>query len=931
MRGLRVIWLCLVVAWAMSASVPAQSPRCDGPSDDAEIFSVEAYTPQQAAQGFLELEFAASPAWTASDLARTLLEKARGVEQSPDPGTIGPLYGFKPWGRENGYVFRKLCGDDYYLEKETDAGNGYSVVFYVVVSSTRWSVVSISRSSGLTLMRSPGGDVWLDVLLVLRQKGASAPAYETDLRRQYSSQAAQIQQDIYTYCAAYKTAYASELRALAGTLQQPERSPGSRAPAADLAVSIKVPGHLAVTTPLDLSTADVSLLVVTGTVVDDRGAAVGGAEIALVGTDSAARTAGDGTYRMSAFGSGTTLVLRRADIRLQRATLELSIRSTDGAPVLGVAADGVSRLTLDVTSYGIRSDTVAVTPPALGEFERPASGGPPLTLDKNGKGTLVYVPPKAVPTEALTDVLAIGKGSPARVVPAAPVSFTVRYVDLDGTSKTASIAVRVCRPPVLLIQSQFGGTTATWTRFADHAKSFKLDCQVSGEGVTWSPGNVSLSEWAKDVALRITEARAAYETSGIRIAAVDVVAHSLAGLAVRSLLESASPRQDVHRLILVGTPNHGIAWLDQDIAAPAVRWLDAHPIAAGEVIENSSFLRGLNPTRIADRRVEAVNLIGSRPSPTLASRPNGYVAPDDGIVSGGSAYLNGVHNVRVDGVVHAPGLLTDAPGLTESPDVWSRLVGFLTGTISAAESDTVLCSLRAAKQVSVSMDPKAAPWAVVSRLPMSLVSGVALRTGDKGSASLTVVRSGQTWGQITLDAGTEVILHASSPTLVRLEVVSGRIRLRAGDGTAPDKGFEIVLAKSLRDAKWYLAQPEARVTGSGGDLAVAREETHTVLALSGQVVVEPARDAGFFPAQLVDGGSGVRIRTDGRVESEAVPARGWWTTRSWASGGGVPVFPLPLMGVCLLGLAVALVYHVRARRALAARSGRNGSSSGQSP
>jgi len=640
---------------------------------------------------------------------------------------------------------------------------------------------------------------------------------------------------------------------------------------------------------------------------------------------------GDGTYRLSLFGSGTALVLRRMDVTLQRATLDLAVAPVNGTPVVGITADGASRLTLTVTSHGIRSDSVSVVPLSLGEFERIGSGGSPLTLDKSGNGTLVYVPPNAVPAEALTDILAIGSSGAARVIPAAPVSFTIRYVDLDGVARTASASVKVCRPPVLLIQSLLGGSAATWTKFAEYARANKLDGFVSGEGLTWSPGNAQISEWGKDVAARISEARTAYESSGIQIAAVDVVAHSVAGLAVRSLLEGPTPRRDVHRLILVGTPNHGIAWLDQEIGAPAVRWLDAHPAAAAELAEGSTFLRGLNPATIGDGSADYVNVIGRRPSGLSGSRQGAPSEPDDGIVSAASAHLDGVPDVLIDGVVHAPGLLGDVPSLMESADVWSRLVSLLVGTVPDAEPDALQFSLRAGSQVSASLDPQTLPWTSLSRFPSAVGAGIALRTGDAGYASLAISRSGQTWGVVSLDERTEVVLRASWPSLVRLEVMSGRVRLRVQDSVAFAGNFEVVLLPGPRGTKWYLIQPDARVLGAGSDLVVSHDDIDSILALEGPASVEYSKGAGFSPARLVEGGKGIRIRSDGKVEDEAVPARGWWSTGPWNPAVRFPYFHPAVMGVCLAALALALVYHIRARRAFAERSRQKSSSADQKP
>ena len=923
MRDLRIGLAWLAVLAFVTLPVASQSAPCNGPNSASPVTPCsQALTPEQSARYFLEDALAKASTPTAPGLAAALESEAERVcVQPPQNGTVGLLYGIARWGCENGYSFRYICQgtDYYYLEKEVDADYGYVVVHHVVVSAEGWNVFALDSTTPVTVVRSDAGDVKLSVVLSLRQKSTAtgAPVGYTDmLRAQYRGQATNLKIEILAYCSQYKKDYCQELSSLAALLTRSVPAT-SGAPAVRLSIAASAAQHLSATVPLELSTDAMSLLVVTGTVFDDRGLPVADAEVGLTGGSASAHTASDGSYRISSFGTGTTLTLRHVDVTLQRATVDLSIKTTGATPVVGIAADGVSRLTIAVSSHGVRPDSVTVATPTVGEFERASSGASPLSLDKDGNGTLVYVPPNALSNEALTETLLIGGGSAPRSVPAAPVSFTVRFVDLDGVSRTSTISIRVCRPPVLLVQSYLGGT-ATWTQFADSAKIRRLDCQIVGEGVTWSPGNVSLADWAKDLASRLSDARAAYEASGIQIGAVDVVAHSLAGLVVRSLLEGANPRKDVHKLILVGVPNRGMAWLDQEVGAAATRWLAAHPTAAAEVYEGSAFLRGLDPDNSAGRKTLYVNLVGRRPPSLSASRQGSSTVQDDGIVSAASSHLDGVPDVRFDGVVHAPGLLPNTPALTESPDVWSSIFDLLTGEVPHADADALQIELRRGKLVSTSIDAQATPWVPVTKFSSPLGDSLAVRTGDKGYAAIAVVHAGEAWGFVSLDAKTEIILRASSPSLIRIEVVSGRARFRAQeDATAGD--FEVVLDAATRSGSWYTTQPDARTLGVSGDFVVGREETSSVLALAGTVIVEYSKGTGFSPARLVEGGTGIRVRATGIVEDEKLPARGWWTLGVWSEPIPFFYFPIWIMALSLAGLAAAVAYHVRMRRSLAER------------
>jgi hypothetical protein len=925
-RRLHKSFFALLTLMALVAvPVAAQWITCEGPSGTYRVLESvacsEALKPQNAARGFLESKLETNASLTASGIATVLEEEAtKACVQRPEKDTLGTLYGVGRWGCENGYSYRNLC-QGYYLEKEVQADYGYAVVYHVVVSSSGWNVLAFDSASS-TVTRMSAGDVRLSVILSLRNNSVStvlAPAgYEAGLQRR--GQASAILMEILDYCRAYKEAYCEELRSLAALLSRPGTAPAGGATPVSLSIVATANKHLSSTVPLDLSSDAVSLVAVTGVVTDDRGQPVADAEVRIAGLAATARTSPDGAYRVSSFGTGTSLVSRRVNVTLERATVDVALKTaSDTGPILGIATDGVSRLTFSVSSHGIRPESVTVTPPTLGAFERASSVAAALTLDKDGNGTLVYLPPSVLPSEALTTSLEIGTGSAARTVPAAPVSISVRYIDLDGATQTTTVSIKVCRPPVLLVQSYLGGP-ASWSAFSEVARIRRLDCQIVGEGVTWGLGNGSLEEWAKELARSLFETRATYAASGVKIAAVDVVAHSVGGLVARSLLEGADSRQDVRRLILVGTPNHGIAWLDQEVGAAASRWLAAHPTAAAELHEGSAFLRQLSSPGAADRRTEYINVVGRRAPSLSASRQGSSTVQDDGIVSAASSHLDGVPEIRLDGVVHAPGLPLEGAGLTESSAVWAKLVDLLVGEAPQAEPDALRIELRRGGLVgtSTSIDPQPTQWTPVSKFPAALKDGVAIRTLDKGQATIAVVQAGDTWGLISLDAKTEVILRASSPSLIRIEVVSGRARFRADAADAGD--FEVVLDASPRGALWYATQPDVRTLGVQGDYVVAREETSSVLALNGTIIVEYSKGVGFSPARLVEAGTGIRVRANGVIEDEAVPARGWWTSGVWRDSLPLFHFPIWVMALMLAGLGGAAVYHSREKRGLAERT-----------
>jgi hypothetical protein len=122
-----------------------------------------------------------------------------------------------------------------------------------------------------------------------------------------------------------------------------------------------------------------------------------------------------------------------------------------------------------------------------------------------------------------------------------------------------------------------------------------------------------------------------------------------------------------------------------------------------------------------------------------------------------------------------------------------------------------------------------------------------------------------------------------------------------------------VLDASPRGTLWYTAQPEIRTVAVKGDYVASREETSSVIALGGTVIAEYSKGTGFLPPRLVEAGTGVRIRANGAIEDETLPARGWWTSGVWREALPFLRFPTWVMILMLLGLAGAAFYHLRVR------------------
>lgn len=146
-------------------------------------------------------------------------------------------------------------------------------------------------------------------------------------------------------------------------------------------------------------------------------------------------------------------------------------------------------------------------------------------------------------------------------------------------------------------------------------------------------------EHAREIALAAAALRAASESSR-----VDIVAHSMGGLAVRyHLRHRASPMADVRRVVFLATPHFGTY-------SSLVAWGEG----AREMYPGSDFLLTLMEGRPIPDEIDAV---------TIRTPLDLHILPPE------SAVIPGVPDLQICCPTHA--------GLLDDPGVFDRIVAFL--------------------------------------------------------------------------------------------------------------------------------------------------------------------------------------------------------------------------------------------------------------
>ena len=134
------------------------------------------------------------------------------------------------------------------------------------------------------------------------------------------------------------------------------------------------------------------------------------------------------------------------------------------------------------------------------------------------------------------------------------ITFTVK--DNDGLlSNETKIVVDVIRPHVLLVHG------LQLFNSGNGAESWKWDeNELVGNGYTVhkiqiNPGNERFSYGAKKVEEKIKSI-----TSEYGIPKVNIIAHSMGGINSRWYIQNPGYRNDINKLVMLGTPNHGSTW-----------------------------------------------------------------------------------------------------------------------------------------------------------------------------------------------------------------------------------------------------------------------------------------------------------------------------------------------------------------------------------
>lgn len=507
------------------------------------------------------------------------------------------------------------------------------------------------------------------------------------------------------------------------------------------------------------------------------------------------------------------------------AGMQLEKNDVTGELFIGVAADGASFLGISISLPGCSEgcSDVKISQPDIGKLEGEAIDAVGnIKLDSTGAAEITYYPPDYLTNDQLTQNLDVHQsGSKAW---AAEVPLTLTYTDDSEQAGKTEAEILAFRPPVMLVHG-FLGATATWGKPSTYLNGEKFDTYMGNYGAT----DQSIEGLSLVLKQDIRKQKVDYANSNVKLTKVDAVGHSMGGLISRYYSHGLTDYDgDMRKLIMVGTPNHGVSWIKKITGNIGAGWYQTHKIPAEQLYSESPFMKTLNsgePT-------------GAHLNPDV-QYGNIYGWSDDWVVSAASAYLNGVNSVLESDVKHSP----DIPGvpavaITEYLKTWEQIKSWLTSDIykPPLKGSRVEVYKYWGEVYLTDYDSSGSHEnKLTSYYPTKFDSWQSLRTGPDSKAIVHLTINDIPWGVIFLDPDSEIFLGYFSPQLVEVRLWQGSAAFRGkqdGHFTVP------INIKRSEDGKWWKYSPKAVVTGLNTEFTVTAGENIEVHCLEGELVVD---------------------------------------------------------------------------------------------
>ncbi len=703
----------------------------------------------------------------------------------------------------------------------------------------------------------------------------------------------------------------------------------------EIVIEFSAEGYITETRALQKNMLEVKNILLSGHITDTDGVEIEGAKVKLRNIDGVAETDEAGIYNLTAKAQGEESHSEVMDIKLKKIGFEISHEELGvykADKPYGLVSDGFTTLKLKVKAKGIRPNTVSAAQPQIGDFVEQSVLKVPLVLDSNGEGELEYVPPAYLTNEMLNKKLEVpGLGQlslPFLWVTEVPIQFN--FEDEEGNPGTYTVNIFITRPPVFPIHG-FTGDLSTWAHLANFLREQKYNF-ILREYYKGPADESTIQRQSQKLGQYIQNTQKAYRENGILQTRIDIVAHSMGGLISRHYIsnmakygekagivipynvklsreelqaqrfKSPVKLNDIRKLIMVGTPNHGATWIDGRIGHLGAYLGNVHEVANSQLRSNSQFLANLNAGENQGRHlapnVQYALLYGRRrlrsfyPPDYLKYRyadpealMRNFVTEDDGVVKVSSAKLNGVIDFAFPenrdnpfGFIHSPSLSFPFSGdksITTDSEIFKKLNELLLEDIPRMPLKNSF-----AKVYGTEGDVNMRYYTTESWKPMASGTSKKLenywcqfKTGD-GHTRIAFFQNNYHWASIHIEPNTILRIENASPELVEVYLQQGKARFtsRKQEGG----GFEIAMGDETE--KWYNFNPKAVVLDINTDFIVDKNESIKVNSINGGVSVgfSIANDTNLRGKKIERNG-GIELSPTNELLDSPLPDSGWWS------------------------------------------------------
>ncbi|MBF0545341.1 MAG: DNRLRE domain-containing protein [Candidatus Riflebacteria bacterium] len=566
------------------------------------------------------------------------------------------------------------------------------------------------------------------------------------------------------------------------------------------------------------------------------------------------------------------LILRSAS------ALEVNIeKSTSGLPFTGIAADGTSTLELEI-SVPDKNGKILINNPTFGLLktsEGRINASQKLSPDSDGKIKLIYQPPAYLSDDQLTSTNCATPSWKAQEC----LSF--EYIPTVGHSLNFSKKFDLVRPPALMVHGFTGGRQSLASLSA-WLQSQKFDTLLEEyyNKETSDRFDSSIEAQAAKLAKHIKTVLNTYNQSGIKIAKVDIVSHSMGGLVSRTYLrqwsEDYEPR--VRKLIMIATPNHGVPWIEKIVGNVLAQFLAKyHQEAANQLFCGNPIFRFLNKGERWGKHVNGLVqyavIAGVRhryPYWDVMGNVLGDLsaaAEDDGVVTKDSARMNGVQFFLLGQMAHtyAPELQRMFPQDEPMPRASRTAVlvkKLLLRNIPFLPLKSSEMTIKRGEGEVYFKKSSFEEWQSIASYPVDIECSFGMVKTASGSALLNFAIRGSHWSSIMVPPETEIQIAYASPELVRVFVKKGEARFVS---IKKDQGrFEIVLGQEGND--WMQFAPRARIGNIDSDFIVSNKDGCKVFSLEGKLSFQSIAEDGSKKNFLIPSGKGLETTLNGKIK-----------------------------------------------------------------